>query len=190
MSMRVKTLVMSEITKRIGDNKDFLVLNTSKVTAFKVNQLRLRAAKQGITILNVKNTLAIKALKELGVTSLGKAMSGPSALVWGAADVVALSREIVKWTKEKELKELVIKGGTVDGQALDAKGVDELSKSAGKPELLSKIAGLILAPGAQLAAALIGPGGYIAGQVKAISEKEPITDGATGESAEEAPAAG
>jgi large subunit ribosomal protein L10 len=174
-------MVMSEVTKRIGDNRDFLVLDASKVNAVKVNQLRLRAAKLGIKMLNVKNTLALKALSELGVKTLGPIMNGPSSLVWGSSDMVALSKEIAKWAKEKDLKDLKIKGGTLDGVTLDEKGVEILSKSAGRAELLGQILTLIKSPGAQLAGALLGPGGYLAGQVKAISEKEE-------KSAEEAPA--
>ena len=180
---------MSEITKRFGDNKDFLVLDASKVTAVKVNKLRLRAEKLGIKMLAVKNTLAQKALTDVGVTTLGPILTGPSALVWGGADMVALSKEIAKWAKEKDLATLKIKGGTLDGQTLDAKGVETLSKSAGKPELLGQILTLIKSPGAQLAGALLGPGGYISGQVKAISEKEgdaggePKTDEAPAEAA-------
>lgn len=171
MSKRIKTLVMSEVTKRLGDNRDFLVLDSSKINAVKVNQLRLKAAKLGIKMLNVKNTLAAKALSDLGVTTLDQALSGPSTLVWGASDMVALSKEIAAWAKQKDLKDLKIKGGTLDGTALDEKGVEELSKSAGKPELLGRILTLIRSPGGKLAGSLLGPGGYVAGQVKAIAEK-------------------
>lgn len=176
MSKRVKTLVMNEISQRFGDTKDFLVLDASKITAVKVNKLRLRAEKLGIKMLAVKNTLANKALSDLGVTTLGPVLTGPCALVWGGADIVALSKEIAKWAKEKDHKDLKIKGGTLDGVTLDEKGVDALSKSAGKPELLGRILSQIRSPGANLAAALLGPGGYLAGQVKAVSEKEPAAD--------------
>lgn len=189
MSKRVKTMVMSEITKRFGDNRDFLVLDASKVTAVKVNQLRLRAAKLGIKMLNVKNTLAQKALTEIGVKALGPILNGPSAIVWGASDIVALAKEVTKWSKEKELSALKIKGGTLDGQTLDTKAVDTLSKSAGKPELLGQILSLIKSPGGQLAAALLGPGGYLGGQVKGLIEKlEKAEEPAAATEAPEAPA--
>jgi large subunit ribosomal protein L10 len=171
MSKRVKTMVMSEITKRFGGTREFLVLDASKVTAVKVNQLRLRAAKLGIKMLNVKNTLAQKALAEVGVKALDPILNGPSALVWGSSDIVALAKEVTKWSKEKELSALKIKGGTLDGQTLDTKGVEILSKSAGRPELLGQILSLIKSPGGQLAAALLGPGGYLGGQVKGVIEK-------------------
>lgn len=190
MSKRVKTLVMSEITKRFGENREFLVLDASKVTAVKVNQLRLRAAKLGITMLNVKNTLAQKVLSDIGVSALGPILNGPSALVWGSSDIVALAKEVTKWSKEKELKDLKIKGGTIDGQTLDTKGVEALSKSPGRPELLGKILTLIRSPGAQLAAALLGPGGYLAGQVKGVEEKAEKAEPAASETpAAEAPPA-
>ena len=54
----------------------------------------------------------------------------------------------------------------------DAAGVEKLSKSPGRPELLSKIAGLILSPAGNIAGALLGTGGTVAGQVKSHSERE------------------
>ena len=119
--------------------------------------------------MTVKNALARKALHSIGVTALDDVLQGPSTLVWGGEDIVALSKEIAKWAKE--LPKLEIKGGAVEGSALDASGVDALSKSPGREELIGIIVGAALGPGAQLAGALLGPGGYLAGQVKAVEEK-------------------
>jgi len=101
---------------------------------------------------------------------LNPILEGPSTLVWGSEDVVALSKQITAWAKE--LDELEIKGASVEGQTLDAAGVDRLSKSPGRPELLSQIVGLILSPGGNIAGALLGTGGTIAGQVKSHSERD------------------
>ena len=186
MSKQVKTMIISEVRKRLGESRDFLVVDVSKVDALKLNTLRLKAQKQGIKILGVKNSLARKALSEVGVTSLDHCLTGSSSLIYGGADVVALSKEVLKWTKEKELKDkLVVKGGTVDGAPLDQAGVDALSKSPGKPELLGQILTLIRSPGAKVAGALLGPGGYLAGQVKSLAEKEEGKE----DSGEAAPAA-
>lgn len=77
---------------------------------------------------------------------------------------------MTKWAKE--IVNLEIKGGTVEGESLDASAVDALSKSAGRTETIGEIAGLMLAPGRQLAGCLQSPGGQLAGQLKALSEKE------------------
>ena len=89
--------------------------------------------------------------------------------VWGGEDVVALSKEIAKWAEE--LEEIEIRGGTVEGQTLDANGVAALAKSPGREELLSIIAGQLLGPGSKLASQLIGPGGALVGQIKSKSEE-------------------
>jgi large subunit ribosomal protein L10 len=169
MSKAVKQMVIDQIRGRIGDCRELLVLNTSKLDAITDNRFRVALRKKGIHLLQVKNTLAQRALSEAGVGAMGDVLSGPSTLVWGGEDIVALSKEIAKWAKD--IEKLEIKGGTVEGQVVDANGVVELSKSPGRLELISRIAGLLLSPGARLSGALLGPGGTICGQLKAMSEK-------------------
>jgi large subunit ribosomal protein L10 len=176
MSKVVKGLMMDEIRQQLGECRDMLVLNTSKLDGVTDNKLRLALQKKGIQILQVKNSLARRALADSGVISLDHVLSGPSTLVWGGEDIVSLSKEIAQWVKQ--LKNLEVKGGSADGQAIDAAGYESLSKSPGRQELLSQIAGLILSPGARLAAALLGAGGKLAGQVKTLADKEEVADAA------------
>jgi large subunit ribosomal protein L10 len=133
------------------------------------NNLRIKLRQQKIMMLGVKNSLARKALGELGLEGLTQYLTGPSTLVYGGPDIVALSKEIAKWAKE--LEPLSIKGGIVDGNSIGPAQVEELSKSPSREELLGKIVMLALAPGARLAGALLGAGGTVAGQVKSVSEK-------------------
>lgn len=170
MSKVVKSLMMEDIRQQIGDCRDMLVLNTSKLDGVTDNKLRLSLQKKGIQTVQVKNSLARRALAESGVTSLDHVLAGPSTIVWGGEDIVSLSKEIAQWAKQ--IKELEVKGGTADGQPIDAEGFESLSKSPGRLELLAQIAGLILSPGATLAGALLGAGGKLAGQVKTLADKE------------------
>lgn len=170
MSKEIKSLMMSELRKRIGDNRDFVVVDTSKLDAFSVNQLRLELRAQGIFLLGVKNALAKRTFADMGLTGLDPFLKGPSVLVWGSSDMVALTKEITKRAAGNE--KLAIKGAALDGSSLDSKQVDALSKSPGRVELIGKILTLIQSPGAQLAAALLGPGGQLSGQVKSLAEKE------------------
>jgi len=170
MSKRVKELVIEEIKGRIGACTEMLIVDTSRLEAVTDNQFRLALQEKGITVLTVKNSLARKALNSLGITALDSFLSGPSSLVWGGEDVVALSKEIAKWAKD--LQPLEIKGATLEGASLDAAAVHALSRSPGREELIGKVVTLALSPGARLAGALLGPGGYVAGQVKARSEPD------------------
>ena len=170
MGREVKDMVIADIQSRIGDVKDFIVVDCSKVDAITANRWRLALRKERMSALTVKNSVANNALKRKGVNGLSKVLSGPSTLIWGGDDIVALSRSVTKWAKE--IKNFEIKGGTVEGESLDAAAVDALSKSAGRLETIGEIAGLMLAPGRQLAGCLQGPGGRLAGQLKTLSEEK------------------
>ena len=180
MSRVVKDMVIADLYRRIGDARDFVVVNAAAVDAFATNNMRNKLRARGMSMLTVKNALAKKALSEVGLGGLKDSLEGPSALVWGGQDIVDLSKEITKWVKT--LPKLVVKGGLVDGASVTAEQVVGISKGPTREELISRLVGQILGPGAGLAAALLGPGGTVAGQVKSIADKEP-------EAAAEEPAA-
>ncbi len=169
MSRVVKEMILKEIENRLDGNRDLLVIDSSRLDAVTDNTFRMAMQEKGIHLLSVKNSLALRVLGG-GCDQLQQIFNGPSTLAWGGEDVVALSKEISKQAKELELLE--IKGGTVEGQALDSAGVEKLSKSPGRMELISMISGQILSPGAQLAGALLGPAGVLAGCVASIADKE------------------
>lgn len=169
MSKQVKQWMMDDIKNRVGDATDFIVVDASRLDAVSENKLRLTLREKDIYMLTVKNKIAQIALGDAG-KALKSSLSGPSTIVWGGEDVVALSKEITKWVKE--IEEVELKGAAVEGESLDEAGVVALSKSPGRLELLSQISGLILSPGAYLNGQLLGAGGYLGGQIKKISESE------------------
>jgi large subunit ribosomal protein L10 len=170
MSRHVKEMVISEIQSRIGDVKDFIVVDCSKVDALTANRWRLGLRKDSVNALTVKNSIAANALRKKGIEGLDAVLAGPSTLMWGGDDIVALSKAVAKYAQE--MPKFEIKGGSVEGQTLNAAAVDSLSKSAGRIETIGQIAGLLLSPGGQLAGCLQSPGGRLAGQLKTLSEKE------------------
>ena len=180
MSKRVKEMLVTDIRRRIGETRDMLLIDASKIDANTANRFRLALRQKGITALTVQNTLARKALNDAGITALDTLLQGPSTLVWGGDDIVALSKEITRWANEVE--ELEVKGGTLEGESLGPADVDSLSKSPSRQELICQIAGALLGPGANLAAALLGPGAQLANQIEQISEKEEVAEGEVVES--------
>ena len=170
MSRRIKDMLISDITERIGDARDLLVVDCSAMDAVTANKWRVGISEANISALTVTNSIARNALARVGVEGLDQILSGPSTLIWGGEDVVALSKEIAKWAREVD--GLKIKGATVEGESLDAAGVMALSKSPGRLELIAQISGLMLSPARQLAGAMTGPGGLLAGALKSIADGE------------------
>ena len=170
MSKMVKEMMMQVLRDRLGENRDILVLDSSKLDAISTNKLRRELKKADIQAMVVPNALAKRTLSDAGLTALEPYLKGPSTIVWGGRDVVALSKEIAKWAKE--IEKLQIKGGAVEGKSINAAEVDQLSKSPGREELLSKIVGIILGPAGRIAGALLGPGGTVVGQLKSKAEEK------------------
>lgn len=170
MSKTVKSMMMNDLRETIGDCREVLVVDVSKLDGVSSNQWRLALQKKNIHAVGVKNAVARKALGDIGLTGLGPALKGPSTLVYGGEDIVALSREIADWTTK--LTAMTISGGAIGETSLSTKDVESLSKSPGRVELLGQIAACLLGPGSQLAAAIQGPGGMVAGCLKAMGDKE------------------
>lgn len=168
MSKQVKQMLMDDLTQRLGDVRDMLVVDSSRIDVITCNRFRLALQEKGIHALTVRNTLAKKVFDEIGATGLDEHLTGPSTLVWGSEDIVNLSKEIAKWAKE--IVPLEIKGGALEGKSLSADDVDELSKSPSREELLAQIVGLALSPGANISGALLGPGSLLASQIEKISQ--------------------
>ena len=67
---------------------------------------------------------------------------------------------------------LSFKGAFVDGEALDARNANELSKMPNRAEMHGRLAATVLAPGAKVAGAILSPGSKIAGCLKSLIEKQ------------------
>jgi large subunit ribosomal protein L10 len=170
MSKVVKELMIDGIKRVVGDAREVLVVDVSKVDAVNANKLRLALRKKNIRLLGVKNAVARQALKQIGLSGVGQALVGPSTLAFGGEDIVALSRELTEWAAK--IKVIEIKGGGLGETPLTAPDVETLSKSPGRKEMLSQLVGLILSPGRQLSGAMLGAGGKLAGQVAKLAEEK------------------
>lgn len=170
MSKVVKQMMIADLQAALGDCREVLVVDVSKLTAVATNKWRLDLHKKQIRVMGVKNAVAGKALSDIGLSGIRDVLSGPSAIVWGGEDIVALAKEIAQ--SVDAIKEITLKGGAIGETSLDEKQVVSLSKSPGRKELLSQVAGCLLGPGSQLAGAIRGPGGKLAGAIKSVADKE------------------
>jgi large subunit ribosomal protein L10 len=169
MSKVVKQMMIADLQAALGDCREVLVVDVSKLNAVATNKWRIDLHKKQIRVMGVKNAVAGKALSDIGLAGVRDVLKGPSAIVWGGEDIVALSKEIVE--SLKSVAEVQLKGGAIGATSLNPKQVDDLSKSPGRRELLSMVAGCLLGPGGQLAGAIRGPAGKLAGAIKSKADK-------------------
>jgi large subunit ribosomal protein L10 len=130
--------------------------------------MRLKFRKQNIRLHTVKNSLAARVFKDLGINGLDSHFAGTTTVAWGSTSIADLSKQIDNWAKtEKKVQPRV---AVADGAVVPFEAAKKFPTRA---EALGRIAALILSPGAQLAGMLKGPGGTLAGQIKSIGEKKP-----------------
>ena len=91
----------------------------------------------------VKNTLLGIAVKGTPMEGIEKLLAGPTAIAYSFEDPAAPAKVATKIAKQEE--KFVIKGGYVDGRALDIKGVEALSNLPGKDELRATFLATLLA---------------------------------------------
>jgi len=91
----------------------------------------------------VKNTLLGLAVKGTPMEGIEKLLVGPTAIAYSFEDPAAPAKIATKVAKAEE--KFVIKGGYVDGKALDVQGIVALSNLPGKDELRATFLATLLA---------------------------------------------
>ncbi len=171
MSKYVKELVTRDIRQRLEGVEDAVLVSCVGMDANTTNELRSELDKKDIRLLVVKKSLARRATEGTQLAPAFEGASGPVCVCWGSTDFVSLVKEVVNLDKDKEkFAKFVADGGVMDGEKLDAEGLKAVSKWPSRDEQISLLVGQILGPGANLSAALLGPGKMLNSQIKQKGE--------------------
>lgn len=170
MSYLVKNLVQNEYEKKFSDISEFVVVDMTGVSGVDNNILRGELKKKGIHMTVVKNSLMCLALKNLDMDAACDIFAaGPCTVAYGGDSVVDVAKEIIE--RAKKIKAIKPKGAYVDGMLMAGDGVKVLSKMPTRVELQGQVVQIALTPGANVAGALLGSGGVIAGCIESVIEK-------------------
>lgn len=124
---------------------DFTGLNVKRMT-----ELRRRLRRAGIEYVVIKNTLALKAVNESGLT--GTKLKGPTGVVV-AKDAIVAAKLLTDFRKENEQRPAV-KGGLYEGAAIDEALLKKLASLPTRDEALSQLLGSFMSVLAMFAMAL------------------------------------
>ncbi len=139
------------------------------LTALQMNRLR-RAVREADGRCRVaKNRLAKRAIAGSRYASLEGMLKGPTALIIGFKDPIAIAKIAMKLADE--MPKLEIKGAVLDGEPLPAAGVKALAELPPKEVVVAKLLGLLQAPATQLLRTLNEPGAQLARLVDALAKR-------------------
>ena len=172
MSKLLKGLMAEDIKQRLAGVDNLLLVNVVGLNSDQTAALRKELRGENIRLMVVKNSLARIATEGTVLSPAFEGLTGSAAVVWGGQDIVALAKTVVKVLGKPAYKGMEPRGGVSDGSRIAAEEIESVSKWPSREELLSKISGQILGPGARLAALLNGPGGALASQIKSHGEEK------------------
>jgi large subunit ribosomal protein L10 len=146
-----------------------VVTRNDGMTVAQVTNLRRRMREAGANYKVAKNRLASLALDGTRFDGIAPLLKGPTALAW-AADPVAVAKTAVDFAKTNE--KLVILGGALGTQTLNADGVRALAELPSLDVLRATLLGLISAPATRLATVIGAPASGLARVFGAYSRKD------------------
>jgi large subunit ribosomal protein L10 len=159
-----KEVLVTELSAKMKSAKalyytDFTGLNVKRMT-----ELRRRLRKAGVEYVVIKNTLALRAVNESGLTA--DRLRGPTGVVIGP-DPVAAAKILADFAKEFEQKPAV-KGGMLEGKALDTAQIARLATLPSREQMLADLGAGLQSPMSAFVGALNGLLYMFAGALDAL----------------------
>src|SRR5688500_8521499 len=164
MNKTEKEQLVTELTNKIKGAKalyytDFTGLNVKRMT-----ELRRRFRKAGVEYVVIKNTLALRAINESGLT--GTRLRGPTGVVV-SRDPVGAAKLLTDFAKENEQRPAV-KGGLLDGVVIDEAQIKQLASMPSREQMLAELGAGLLSPMAAFVGALNGLMYMMVGALEAL----------------------
>jgi large subunit ribosomal protein L10 len=182
MARAEKQAAVAEIVDSFNDAAGAVLTEYRGLTVKELQDLR-RSLGDNADYAVVKNTLAKLAATEAGISGFDELLTGPTAIAFIKGDVVEAAKGLRDFAKANPA--LVIKGGILDGNILDAKEITKLASLESREVLLAKLAGAMLASLSQAVYLLNAPlaqAARLAGALQAKAEQDPtILAGGAGE---------
>ena len=158
-----KQAIVAQMKETLSESKGAVLVSYSGLTVAQATNLRRKFLAEGCEYKVIKNTLTRIAANELelgeGFTSH---LEGPTGLAYSKEDAVAPARVISNFVKTLENDELTIKAGIVEGEVLDAAGINNIASLPNRDGMLSMLLSVLQAPIRNVAYA-----------VKAVAEAQP-----------------
>lgn len=131
----------------------FLVVTEFRGTKVsEVTQLRRDLEKNGMSFRVMKNTLAKRAFKDVGVAGLEAHLKGMTGVIVSGPDAIASARVLKDLLRP--LPTIKVRAGYFDAGVVPGDAVQMVSELSTRPELLGKLLGTLLEGPRQLVRAL------------------------------------
>ncbi|MVA75571.1 50S ribosomal protein L10 [Auraticoccus sp. F435] len=168
-----KAASVAELTEEFRSSQATVLTEYRGLSVAALKELR-RSLGDEASYAVTKNTLTQIAAREAGIEGLDELLVGPTAIAFIKGDVVNVAKGLRDFARANPL--LVIKGGVMEGRALDADQVRKLADLESREVLLAKLAGAMqgtLQNAVSLFAAPLSQAARVLGALQTAAEADP-----------------
>ena len=165
-----KEALVEELSEKVKNAAAGVIVDYKGITVEQDTEMRTALRKAGVEYKVYKNSMTGRACEKAGYAEMSQYLKGMTAFALSATDPVAPAKILKEYADKIPAFEL--KAGFVEGNIIDAKGVEALAAIPSKETLIAKMMG-------SLQSSLYG----FAYAIQAIIDKE--NGGATEEAAAE-----
>ncbi len=144
MNRDKKSEVVRELATKLAASPNLYLTDFTGIAVKPMTELRRKLRVAGVDYVVVKNTLALRALKEASVSGLDDQIRGPTGFVFAGADPMTAAKILAAFQKEHE--SLAVRAGLVDGRTVTAAEVKRLASLPSRDELMAQLGGAFQAP--------------------------------------------
>ena len=153
----------------VFDKNVVVVVANGGLTVAQMTELRGELTKSGAGMKVIKNKLAQIAISGKPAKKIADLFKGPTAIAF-SEDPVAAAKVVEAYAKKNE--KLVILGGAMGNEVMNAAGVKALAAMPSREELIGQIVQTVMSPGANLIGAITAPGAQLAGIIETLEKRE------------------
>ncbi len=143
---------VTKLANKIKEAKLVLLTDYRGINVENVTELRAELRKVGGEYTVIKNNITRRALAEAGIEGLDEQLVGPTAVIMSNEEYLEPTKAIYNFTKNNDYYK--IKGGVIEGKVMSAEEIITLAKLPSREDLLSMLAGALLANISKFAVAL------------------------------------
>ena len=169
MDRSEKEQLVASLKDTFNETNIVVVTHYSGLSVAEMGDLRDRMREAGAKFKVTKNRLTRLALEGTQFQGISDLFTGPTAMAY-SEDPVAAAKAAVEFSKKND--KLVVLGGAMGEQTLDANEVKALATLPSLDELRAKIVGMISTPATRIAGVLQAPGGQVARVISAYGASE------------------
>jgi large subunit ribosomal protein L10 len=147
----VNQMVARELESEFEGCDGMVIVSFGGLSIVESEKIRTKLAEKSVRFRMVQNRIARKVLADRGLQFDATALKGNTAIAYGDVEAAINAAKVLTDRDVKKLGKVKVKGGVLEGQALDEASANALADLPDRNTLNAQLLGVISGPARSLA---------------------------------------